>query len=149
MTGVDVPQVRRARPGEAGACAAILNAWIDGTAWMPRVHTAEDVRRHYREFVFRNRLIWVAGDPVVGYLALDEAEGAITSLYAAHPGQGVGRALLDRAKAARDRLWLWTFVANEAACRFYTREGFAEVERSDGDNEEGLPDIRFQWERGA
>lgn len=141
--------VRDARADDAGACAGILNAWIDETRWMPRVHAPEDVERHYREFVFRNRRIWVAGDPVAGYLAMDEAESEITSLYAARPGQGVGRALLDRAEVGRDRLWLWTFVANEGARRFYAREGFAEVDRTDGDNEEGLPDVRFLWERGA
>lgn len=141
--------VRAARPEEAPACAAILNAWIDEMPWMPRVHPADDVVRRYREFVFPNRTVWVAGDDVAGYLALDETEGFITSLYAARRGEGVGKALVDHVKGPRDLLQLWTFVANTDARRFYAREGFREVERTEGDNEEGLPDVRLLWERGA
>lgn len=141
--------MREARDEDAPLCAAIKNAWIDDTPWMPRVHPAHDLVRHYREFVFRNRRVWVAGDPLAGYLALDEADGFVTSLYAARPGHGVGKALLDRAKEGREHLQLWTFVANVDARRFYVREGFREVEQTDGDNEERLPDIRYVWERGA
>ena len=39
------------RPGDAAACAAVFNAWVDATEWMPRVHPADDVERHYREHV--------------------------------------------------------------------------------------------------
>jgi hypothetical protein len=58
----------------------------------------------------------------------------------------VGAALLDRAKAQRSGgLTLWTFVANEGARRFYARQGFVEIGRSEGENEEGLPDLLFRW----
>ena len=63
--------------------------------------------------------------------ALDEAAGEVTSLFVARTGQGLGKALLDRAKAGRDRLQLWTFVANDGARRFYRREGFRELGRTD------------------
>ena len=53
---------------------------------------------------------------------------------------------LDVAKAERpEGLTLWAFVANEGALRFYAREGFVEVARTDGDNEEGLPDVMLRW----
>ena len=129
---------------DAPACAAILNAWIDGTDWMPRVHPPEDVMRHYHETVFAKREVWVVGHPVRAYLSLDE-ENYVTSLYSAEPGAGLGKRLIDHAKGLRDRLRLWTFVANTRARAFYQREGFVEVERSDGDNEEGLPDVRYEW----
>lgn len=38
------------------------------------------------------------------------------------------------------------FVSNTRARRFYERHGFVEIDGSDGDNEEGEPDIRFRWE---
>ena len=61
-------------------------------------------------------------------------------------GQGIGSRLLERAKAERpDGLDLWTFQANTGARRFYERHGFVEVARTDGDNEEGEPDIRLRW----
>jgi GNAT superfamily N-acetyltransferase len=49
-------------------------------------------------------------------------------------------------KAREPRLVLWTFQANSAAIAFYLREGFVEIERTDGaGNEEGLPDVRMIW----
>lgn len=83
---------------------------------------------------------------VVGFLARDGAE--ICSLYLAPQccGQGIGKALLQEAKAAEPQLWLHAFVANTGARRFYQREGFHQGVRGTGqDNEEGLPDIRFDW----
>ncbi|MEO1680572.1 MAG: GNAT family N-acetyltransferase [Pseudomonadota bacterium] len=139
-------RLRQGVAEDAPACAAILNSWIDATPWMPRVHPADDVVRHYREDVFAKRVVWVAGDPVLGFLALDTETGLVTALYVGAPGQGIGTALLDRAKESRSELELWTFVANEGARRFYAREGFGEVRRTEGDNEERLPDILFRWE---
>ncbi len=144
MTGV--PRIRRGMPADAEAAAAIMNAWIDGRDWMPRVHTADEVRTFYRDFVFQKRECWVLGDPVVAYMSLDTEADMVMALYAAKPGQGMGKALLDHAKAGRSSLELWTFQANEDARRFYAREGFREVEETSGDNEEGLPDVRLRWE---
>ncbi len=63
-------------------------------------------------------------------------------------GRGFGKALLDHAKAGSPRLMLWSFQANAAARRFYAREGFSEVEETDGaGNDEKLPDVRLTWER--
>ena len=143
------PVIRSANTADAPVCAAILNAWIDETPWMPRMHSHEDVERHYREFVLQKRKVTVVEDCApAGYLALDTKEGFITSFFlkAEARGRGVGKQLLDDAKGEADKLQLWTFVANEGARRFYEREGFAEAYRSDGDNEERLPDILYRWQ---
>jgi len=62
-------------------------------------------------------------------------------------GRGVGTQLLDFAKRARPRgLRLSTFVSNAGAQRFYERNGFKEVERTDGShNEERAPDIQYTF----
>ncbi len=138
------------RPGiasDVAACAAIKNAWIDGTDWMPRVHPAEEVEEHYRNVVFQKRAVFVTGDPAEAYIALS-GDNYVTSLFCAHPGHGRGKALLDHVKTTRPELRLWTFVANTGAQRFYEREGFAIVDRSDGDNEEDLPDLLYWWRAG-
>ena len=140
---------RLAAPEDAAVCARIKNDWIDASDWMPRVHSPGDVERHYREFVFRERTVWVVGDPVAGYLTLDAADDCITALFVGQPGHGFGHTLLDHAKAGRLHLELWTFVANTGARRFYEREGFRELRRTDGDNEEGLPDVLLRWERAS
>jgi len=62
---------------------------------------------------------------------------------------GLARDVEPRRVAKRERphgLWLWTFVSNEGAQRFYERHGFAEVERTDGRaNEERAPDVLYAW----
>lgn len=143
---MSVVSIRRAVPQDAPACAAILNAWIDDRDWMPRVHTPEEVEAFYADFVFVHRMVWVVGAPVAGFVAMDEAEDMVTALYVAVPGQGIGKALLDHAKAGRRGLELWTFLANEDARRFYAREGFREVHQTPGHNEERLPDVLLKWE---
>ena len=138
--------IRPATPEDASACAAILNAWIDARDWMPRIHSKEDVRAFYQDFVLTQRTVWVAGDPVVGFMAMNPADATVTALYVATPGRGLGKAFLDMAKSRHDTVQLWTFQANEGARKFYAREGFREVKRTDGDNEEGLPDVLLEWD---
>ena len=149
MMAGGVIAVRHATGADAATCAAIVNDWIDATPWMPRVHTHEAVVAFYRNVVIGRREVLVAGAPVDGFLALDEEAALVTALYVATPGRGIGRALLDAARRGRARLELWTFVANEGARRFYAREGFREVRRTPGENEEGLPDILLRWERAG
>jgi chorismate mutase len=83
----------------------------------------------------------------VGVLLLEE--DWVHSLYVApdRTGEGIGTVLLDLAKSLRPRrLGLWVFETNEGARRFYARNGFVEVRRTDGsDNEEHQPDIEMAW----
>jgi ribosomal protein S18 acetylase RimI-like enzyme len=139
--------LRPARSTDAGAVAAILSGFIDDTPWMPRVHTrAEDLS-------FAGMMIdrgWCsvaeADDRVVGFLSRDGAMIHALYLRPDFCGQGIGRELLGAAKAASTQLKLYTFQANTGAQRFYLREGFTEVQRSDGaGNDEGLPDIEYHW----
>jgi GNAT superfamily N-acetyltransferase len=145
----DLLELRDGGPDDAFACAAIFTAWVDRTDWVPSVHSAEDVLRHYREHVMGScRVLVVECDrAVIGFLAVD-GEGLVAGLFVAEAwrGKGVGSALIDRAKALRpEGLSLWAFEANAPALRFYARRGFVEDGRTDGDNEEGLPDVRLVW----
>lgn len=135
---------RPAAPRDAPACAAMVNDWIDRTPWHPRVHAREDVARHYRETVWTEREVWVDGDPPRGFVAITP-EGQVTALYADPPRAGTGSRLLDHAKGLHPRLTLWTHRPNVAARAFYARAGFTEIRRTDGDNEEGVPDILLAW----
>ena len=149
----------RVVPGERGhaeACAAVLDGWIEETSWMPRLHDLESIRQFVGEVLLGGQRVWVAVERarVVGFIALDEAAGkngsapVVSALYlaAGARGRGIGRRLLDEAKrAAPGGLDLWTFQANEGARRFYAREGFTELGRTDGENEERLPDVLVGW----
>ncbi len=145
------PAISPARPGDAPEIAAILSGWTDETAWLPRVHSRAEDREHADDLI-RRGWVSVARDSgqVLGFMA--RAGEDIHALYVARParGQGIGKALLDHAKARASRLGLWAFEANLRARAFYRREGFREVARGDGaGNDEGLPDIRLEWSRHA
>jgi len=95
--------------------------------------------------------VWLALDGSTIEAVLVLVPGWIEQLYVdpARTGQGIGSALVDHAKAVgTGELQLWTFAANTGAQRFYERHGFREVTRTDGDNEEGAPDIQYRWRVG-
>lgn len=142
-------QLRSARTQDMQACATIHNDWIDETSWMPRLHSRAEVEGHYKTAVAQDRktLVVVSGHLVLGFATLS-ADQQLSALYVsrANRRRGVGRFLLDTVKREfGDRLQLWTFQANDAAQKFYGREGLFEINRTDGDNEEGLPDLLLEW----
>jgi GNAT superfamily N-acetyltransferase len=143
-------QLRAARTQDMEACAGILNSWIDETDWMPRVHSHADVVKHYTTVVAsqRNAFVVTSGHATFGMMVLGP-DHLVTALYVErdYRRQGVGQLLLNRAKHEfGDKVHLWTFQANAAALKFYAREGFSEINRTDGDNEEGLPDLLLEWQ---
>lgn len=140
-------QIHAAQPTDAGSVGEILYQFQQNTPWMPKLYAEVEVIAFCGVMIDRGwvRVAKCAGQ-IQGFIARDGAE--ICSLYLAPGacGLGIGRALVDQAKAAQIHLWLRAFVANEGARRFYQREGFVEISQGDGsNNEEGLPDIRFEW----
>jgi GNAT superfamily N-acetyltransferase len=142
--------VRTATVADLPGCAAVANAWIDATPWLPRVHTAEAIAAMFEPGLLERRTLLVAeedGD-VVGYLSLGE-NGFVAALYlaAGARGHGVGKALMDRAKALHpEGLELTVFEPNDGARRFYAREGFVPVpDGRETDTEEGVPTLRLRW----
>jgi GNAT superfamily N-acetyltransferase len=144
--------IRLATTGDASAVAALLLRARTAAvpAIPPLVHDDDDVRRWVREHLLPTCEVWLAVDDeaIVGVVALDG--GWVDQLYLepTRTGQGLGAALLDHAKARRpEGLDLWTFASNDGARRFYERHGFAAVAATDGDNEEGEPDVHYRWPR--
>ena len=142
----DALLIRAARREDAAANAAMKNAWMDASPWLPRCMSVHDVLLRHRDHMIPNRDVFVIGSPITGYIALD-GENYITSLFCRIRGQGLGKALLDHVKGLRPDLWLWSFVDNVKACRFYEREGFVEQRRATGESDEGLDDILYHWRR--
>lgn len=142
--------IRRARDHEAHAVADV---WLRSRAASipaipPPAHTPEEVHAWFSDVVLPTREVWVAevDGVLVGVLVLDD--DWIDQLYVVpdHTGRGLGAELVNLAKQHRPRrLRLWTFQANQRACRFYERHGFVPMETTDGDNEEGAPDVRYEW----
>jgi GNAT superfamily N-acetyltransferase len=114
----------------------------------PSVHSDEEVTAWVRDVLMLTREVWVAdsGQAILAVMAL--SNGGIDQLYvdAAWTRCGIGSVLVDHAKATSTGcIDLWTFASNAGAQRFYERHGFVEIARTDGDNEEGEPDIRYRW----
>ena len=142
--------LRPARPDDARALADLFwRVRHDNAATIPLpVHPRESVLPFVRGLV-ADEEVWVATDGAtrVAFLVL-RAEGEIDHLYvdSTRTGSGVGSLLVALAKERRPAgLGLWVFASNTGAVRFYERHGFAVVGGTDGDNEEGAPDLRMQW----
>ena len=139
-------EIRRATEADIPACASVASDWIDETGWMPRIHSREDLEGHIRT-AFPEREIWVIGQPVQAYMSVDPEAGHIGALYCRERGQGWGKAFLDKAKEGRDSLSLNTHVPNDAAQRFYAREGFVETGRRMPVPPELVMEMRMEWKR--
>ena len=116
---------------------------------MRRIHShAEDLAFGTLLVEKTQVLVLRADSEMDGFLATQDDE--IQALYLRRKARrkGFGKTLVDHAKSQRNQLFLWVFQANSAAIRFYEREGFREIDRTDGSgNDEGLPDIRMMWQR--
>lgn len=114
----------------------------------PLAHTDDEVRAWVRDRLVRTAEAWVAVDDGRVVAMMVVAPGELDQLYVAPDrlGEGIGRRLVDLAKERSPAgLRLWTFQVNERARRFYERNGFVAVQLTDGENEEGQPDIQYDW----
>lgn len=141
-------EVRRATTDDAAAVADVFLESFHATYDFPLAHTDDEVRGWVRDRLIPEQETWVATDAgrVVAILALEP--GWVNQLYVAPDrlGEGLGRRLLDLAKERQPGgLTLWTFQVNDRARRFYERNGFVAVEMTAGDNQEGQPDVRYEW----
>lgn len=132
--------VRRARPDEFAACAALYVTVLRETfTWLPP-------ERHKEGDFFaaaRDEEIYVArrAGRLVGVAALYRPQVFLHSLYVTERGVGVGKALLDHvSKAAGGVLQLKCQTANLRAQAFYRREGFRCTEAGEDD---GVAWLRF------
>jgi GNAT superfamily N-acetyltransferase len=143
------------RPGGVDDAAAAAELWLRARkaaaavgAIPAPVHDDDEVRGWFTSHIVHDCELWVAEDESgwpTGILVLED--DWVDQLYVDPDwtGRGIGSRLLELAKRERPGgLWLWTFVSNLGAQRFYERHGFVEARRTDGrDNEEGAPDILY------
>jgi len=147
---IESMEVRLARREEADAVATV---WLRSRAASvpaipPPVHSDDEVREWFQHVVLPAKEVWVADEDgsIRGVLVLDDAGIDQRYVDPDHTSGGIGGELLSAAKRRRsDGLTLWTFAANVGARRFYERHGFTVIAETDGDNEEGAPDVRYAW----
>jgi GNAT superfamily N-acetyltransferase len=142
-------EARRPALEEARAIAGVwLRSRAASVPAIPHpVHTDDEVRSYF-DVVVATKDVWVIDrrGAITALLVLDGEW--VDQLYVDpdHFGQGHGSSLIAVAKRQRpDGLKLWTFEANSGARRFYERHGFVVTGGTDGENEEGAPDVRYEW----
>ena len=142
--------IRRTNAQDAEAVARLhRHVQRASLPFLPDLHTPDEDLQFFRDTVFAQCEVWVAGEGAIGGFIAFRA-GWVDHLYVRPERQreGIGTALLARAMQTQPLLRLWTFQRNEAAIRFYVARGFREIERTDGArNEEREPDILFEWMR--
>ena len=142
--------IRRARPEDTDAIVETFIASFETLlSFLPDLHTHDEHRQFITEVVPRDHELWVAEAEgrVVGFAAVGESTLGHIYVHPGFHGRGLGTALLEQTKKLRPAgFTLWTFPANEGACRFYERHGLRAIEYGDGSgNEEGVPDVRYEW----
>ena len=146
----------RTRRAEASDSRSVADVWLRSRraavpSIPPPVHSDDEVRAWFATIVVPTRETWVIEDEV-GVVALLVMEGDwVDQLYVdpVYFGRRLGSQLLGLAKEHHPGgLDLWTFQANAGARRFYERHGFSAIATTDGDNEEGAPDVRYHWPGG-
>ena len=146
-----VIEIRRATQDEAPVVADLY--WRAREAAVPAippsVHPLDDVHRHFATEVL----------PAARHVARRRGRRRSSASSSSSPAGSTtstsSPTAPDRASAPScsttpssvqpDGLDLWAFRSNTGARRFYERHGFVAVAFTEGDNEEGEPDVRYHW----
>lgn len=142
--------LRPAVDADAAAIARTMRASLNTFAWMPVLHTPEEDLFFVRDILLPKQhvTVAVAGERIVGFIAVNGDWVDQLYLDPAWTAQGIGRRLLSQATVSMPLIKLHCFQANTGARRFYERHGFRAEALGDGsNNEEGLPDILYVLKR--
>ena len=115
----------------------------------PVPNPRDDHLRYFDEHVLAETTVHLAlrDGELAGFGAFTPESVMQLYVHVDHLGQGIGTRLLELAKAGSGgRLWLYTFVTNARAQRFYERHGFDLVERG-FEPVMQLGDLRYEWRR--
>ena len=144
--------IRRLDPPNADLIRSLVRSFRSARTarlkFLNDLHTEEEDYEFISRKLLVENQVWIAeiSGVVAGFIAFHD--DWVNQLYIApeYQRRGIGRDLLAVAKRGKTMLQLWVFEVNEPAIRFYERQGFVVVERTDGSaNEAKMPDLRMQW----
>lgn len=111
-------------------------------------HTLDDARNFFRNAVLDTCEVLVATQEgtLGGVIAVQASWIRQFAVFPAFQRQGIGRALLLRAKETSPReLRLFTFQRNTPARKFYEAQGFVSVAFGTSPAPESEPDVEYRW----
>jgi ribosomal protein S18 acetylase RimI-like enzyme len=116
--------------------------------YLPKLHSAEEDLEYFKNKVFVENKIIIAckNRNIVGFCAFNQEWLNHLYVLPEYQGNNIGKILLEKAMEESQKLQLWTFQKNNAAIKFYEKNGFELVRITDGqDNEEKEPDALYCW----
>jgi GNAT superfamily N-acetyltransferase len=145
MTAVTL---RAASGADTPAIAAVFLEARRAMTYLPVVHTDAEAARHFFAIVMRADVEVAERDGLlIGFAAVDHGWLEHAYVQPASQGAGVGSRLIAWAQEISPTgLDLWVFARNTRARALYLARGWRDVSSTEGDNEEGQPDIRMHWE---
>ncbi|MEP3275782.1 MAG: GNAT family N-acetyltransferase [Stappiaceae bacterium] len=141
------PLIRPGQQSDVVACVDILRDWAEETPWMAELDERQPMQAFWSD-LFKSDLVWIAetGDRIVGFCTRDEDNIGALYVVAEARSTGIGKRLLDMAKADRDWITVWAYEKNIHALKFYKREGLVELSR-EIEKESNLMNIEHRWTR--
>ena len=107
----------------------------------------QEERTRLREVFLPNSQTWVYEDAgrVVGFISLVDNEVGGIFVRPSNQRQGIGKALMDKARSLHDSLELDVFAANKSGRAFYAQYGFVPI-KIYREKETGETTIRLRYE---
>ena len=139
--------VRKMRQADLDAVADIwLTANIEAHSFVPEAYWSGHFEMVKELLAQAELYVWEDAAGIQGFIGLEADYIAGLFIRSGARSCGIGKQLLDRAKAGRDRLTLRVYQKNVRAVRFYRREDFAVREES-VDESTGEAEYGMLWER--
>ena len=136
-------------PHHARALVGLWRASFEHGVGIKDHHPIEEQRAYFFDQVVPSNRVRVAldGPDVIAFMASTPESIAQLFVSVSYIGQGIGSQFVNLAKSeSAGSLWLYTFVQNANARRFYERHGFVETAR-ESENMWKLEAIRYGWQR--
>ena len=136
------------RAFQTGDLERVAEIWLEANAqahnFIPRRYWEGQLEAVRNLLPQAELYVWQEG-AIQGFIGLDGEHIEGIFVWPAAQSRGIGKALLDRAKAAHSCLTLHVYRKNDRAAAFYRREGFRV--RSEGvDGNTGELECRMAWE---
>ncbi len=142
--------IRKPLPHEDRAIADLyLEARAEALGFLRQVHSEDETRAWISYVMLATLDVYVAeiSGTIAGFIAMKDEEIEQLYLSPRYFRKGIGRGLIAHARTLQpQRLALHCFADNNRARAFYEQMGFQAISFGDGSgNEEGVPDIRYEW----